>query len=424
MKESSSTPRNRRSAAAAAEINAIERITSKKKQKTDNSNDNPKRTATLQPQNLANMPPLINLGKLIRGTLVKRPSATIKSPYVADVSLCPLANNKNNQTKQKMKKNISTDNVEKFALAHAPALDVGGLCSVGAEVHMTERPPGGKTSHAIELVKSSGKDDSEKGVLIGAHPRLGELIALEVLKRGLLKDALPLENGFAIGPVDEMIESKTKEEAKKRKLQAKNGDRTDVKPINNSSIEDETVNDDESTKSKIYLKQQATLGDSRVDFEMTLTNPLHQMNHRVIFEVKNVVCADYEAGTEPVKMGTNHCVVVAPASDGNYTYRRSALFPWARTRGQTFEGKKVCSERALKHLRNLESLTENNVTTVVLFIVNREDCESVRACHEACPVFKEVLESVVKAGVKALGVRVRWTEDGECFYDGLVPVQV
>jgi len=34
-----------------------------------------------------NMPPLLTLGRLIRGTLIKRPSATIKSPYVADVKI-------------------------------------------------------------------------------------------------------------------------------------------------------------------------------------------------------------------------------------------------------------------------------------------------------------------------------------------------
>ena len=38
--------------------------------------------------------------------------------------------------------------------------------------------------------------------IVGAHPRLGELIAEEVLKRGLLRNALPLDNGFEIGPVN------------------------------------------------------------------------------------------------------------------------------------------------------------------------------------------------------------------------------
>lgn len=67
-----------------------------------------------------NMPPLLNLGKLMRGTLVKRPSSTVRSPYVADVSL-------NKET----------------VLAHAPALDVGGMVSFALQylhnvlVHIT-----------------------------------------------------------------------------------------------------------------------------------------------------------------------------------------------------------------------------------------------------------------------------------------------
>jgi len=351
------------------------------------------------------MPPLINLGKLVRGTLLKRPSTMIKSPYVADVTLlCP--------SKKKDSESGAT------VLAHAPALHVGGLCSVGAEVYMSERPEGGKTSHAIELVRTSGGKGFGDGVLVGAHPRLGELIALEVLKRGLLKDEISLGNGFSIGPVDLMIESKTKQQVKERdaKLEYSRAE------YNDNEMESETLTN--ARKSIIHLKQQATLGDSRVDFEMSITDPVQNINHRVIFEVKNVVCADYEKGTEPEKKGDNHCVIVAPASNGEYTYRRTALFPWSRSRSQTFEGKKVCSERALKHLRNLESLMSDNVTTVVLFIVNRADCESMRACHEACPVFKETLESVVKSGVKALGVRVKWSDDGKCFFDGFIPVRI
>ena len=145
--------------------------------------------------------------------------------------------------------------------------------------------------------------------------------------------------------------------------------------------------------------------------------------------MKNVVCADFESGTEPTPSGPGDCVVVAPPITGtsiNDTrgYQRSALFPWGRTRGQKFDGRPVVSERACKHLRNLQSLVDDDVTPVVLFIVNRSDCESVRACHEKCPVFAEILEDVVGSGVKALAIRVRWTEDGKCFFDGIIPVHL
>jgi DNA-binding sugar fermentation-stimulating protein len=356
----SSTSNKKRCVSTAADIpdkrSVITKSSAKSLQKTSDVNDKPL---------------LLNLGTLVKGTVLNRPSTTIKSPYVADVSLPH-----------------STT-----ALAHAPALDCAGMCVSGKEVYLSCRPAGGKTSHAIELVESDALAKGGDAVLVGAHPRLGELIALEILKRGLLKDVLALNGGFQIGPVDDVIAGSPKKVAK-------------------SNI----VDDMASNRQRISLKQQVTMG------EMIIQN--QKKSHRVIFEVKNVVCADYEKGTEPVKTGANHCVVVAEPREGA-PYRRTALFPWAKSRSQTFEDKKVCSARALKHLKNLHDLAgDKDVTPVVLFIVNRSDCESVRACHEACPTFRDVLEEVTREGaVKALAVRVRWTEDGNCYFHGIVPVQ-
>ncbi|KAL9181034.1 hypothetical protein ACHAXT_009839 [Thalassiosira profunda] len=342
----------------------------------------------------AEMPPLLHLGKLVRGTLVKRPSAAIKSPYVADVALL------------NGKKKASAETV----LAHAPALDVGGMCVPGSEVCLSRRPPGGKTSHSIELGRGAPLAATGPGVLVGVHPRLGESVAEEVLRRGLLRDALSLPKGLELGPV--------------------NGGATKSGSPKKAETDDESSINNNTNTTTIDLRRQVTLGDSRVDFQMTLSrNAPMSKTHTIIWEVKNVVCADYEAGTEPAITGPGHCVVVAPSSTktkgkGKGGYQRAALFPWGRTRGQTFEGSKVVSERACKHLRNLQALRSKDVTPVVLFVVNRADCESVRACHERCPVFAEVLAEAVKGGVKALAVRVRWTEGGECHFDGVIPVTV
>ena len=352
------------------------------------------------------MPPLLNLGKLVRGTLIKRPSASIRSPYVADVSI------------GKGKKSTSST-----ILAHAPALDVGGMCISGSEVYLSKRSGEGKTSHSIELVRGAPLDDGN-GVLVGAHPRLGESIAEEILKLGLLEDALTLKGDFVLGPVnsiDEIKKGSPKKQSPKKKLKSND---TDHEMADASVTTQQQVATDTT---KISMRQQVTLGDSRADFQMTLTNP-DGKSHRVIVEVKNVVCADYEAGKEPTPLSPGHCVVVAQppstckSEDGKEGYQRTALFPWGRTRGQKFEGKTCVSERACKHLRNLQSLLDEDTTPVVLFIVNRSDCESIRACHEKCPVFAEVLAEAVNTGVKALAVRVRWTEEGECFFDGIVPV--
>ena len=75
--------------------------------------------------------PLLSLGKLYQGTVLRRPSKHNKSPYVADVKL---------------------DNGGAEIIAHAPFLDLGGLMKPGTVVRMKESKPGGKTSHSIQLV--------------------------------------------------------------------------------------------------------------------------------------------------------------------------------------------------------------------------------------------------------------------------------
>merc|ERR1711994_667583 len=75
--------------------------------------------------------PLLSLGKLYQGTVLRRPSKHNKSPYVADVKL---------------------DDGGNEVIAHAPMLDLGGLIRPGTVVRMKESKPGGKTSHSIQLV--------------------------------------------------------------------------------------------------------------------------------------------------------------------------------------------------------------------------------------------------------------------------------
>jgi DNA-binding sugar fermentation-stimulating protein len=162
-----------------------------------------------------------------------------------------------------------------------------------------------------------------------------------------------------------------------------------------------------------------------------------------LIEVKNVVCTDVKANLAPKKRGINHCVIVSETEP----YSRTALFPWGRV-GQTFEGNKVVSERAIKHLRNLANLssmpsslsssspttrTSSSPTTttsstnfngIVLFVVNRSDCESMRACHEACPIFASELKAAVDKGCTVVSFKVHWTTDGKAYFDRIVPVKL
>ena len=343
--------------------------------------------------NNVNDAPLLDLGTLIEGIVIKRPSSTIKSPYVADVQLA----------------HAGPD--DPVVLAHAPALDVGGLCSPGSTVLMKARPPGGKTTHSIELVVADGPNGEEDAVLVGAHPRLGEELAEKVLRKGLLEDYI----GFAGASFDAPATPK-KKSPKKAKGKSGPGDVADV------DHEHEYGN----MKPGIYIKKQITYGDSRVDFELSrVEEEAQKATHvaKALIEVKNVVCSDYFSAHAPEKKNSNHCVLINVEEEESQ-YKRNAIFPWGRVQ-QEFEERKVVSARAIKHLRNLVDIGKGKaVQPIVLFVVNRSDCELVRACHEQCPMFAEELTNAQKNGVLVKAFRVRWSKDGKAYFDGIVPVDL
>ena len=167
------------------------------------------------------------------------------------------------------------------------------------------------------------------------------------------------------------------------------------------------------------LRRQVTYGDSRVDFELTDYSQGDKTKARSLVEVKNVVCSDVAASLAPEKTGPNHCVITSESEE----YSRTAIFPWGRI-GQTFEGNKVVSERAIKHLRNLGNLTatDEHMNAIVLFVINRSDCEHMRACHEQCPTFAAELKKTAEKGVLVTSFRVRWTREGKAYFDGIIPV--
>jgi len=314
---------------------------------------------------------LLDIGPLVKGTLIKRPSSTIKSPYVADVEL-------------------PSPNKNKSILAHAPALNVGGLCIPNKPVYLSTRDnkkSDSKTSHAIELVVSLGCTPSDPDVLVGAHPRLAELLVEKVLNLGLLQDVLEF------GSITEVRTKATK----------------------SNKDEELALKDDD-----VILRRQFTYGDSRIDFAIQAPSKLY------LIEVKNVVCADYHESNAPEKSkkSDDRCVITSDVPID--TYKRSALFPWGKV-NQKFEGKKVVSERAIKHVRNLATFvnTVDNdmvVQPIIIFVVNRDDCGKMRLCHEACPTFAQEVGIAREKGVIVIGFSVRWGRDGKAYFNGIVPV--
>ena len=58
--------------------------------------------------------------------------------------------------------------------------------------------------------------------------------------------------------------------------------------------------------------------------------------------------------------------------------------------------------RSLKHLRELEAMVAEGDRSVVLFVVQRTDCDAFTACHELDPAFARGLDHAADAGVEVL----------------------
>lgn len=73
----------------------------------------------------------------------------------------------------------------------------------------------------------------------------------------------------------------------------------------------------------------------------------------------------------------------------------------SRTKGLA-EFPDCVAARSSKHLRELEAMAAAGERAVVLFVVQRTDCESFRACAELDPKFAAALDQAAAAGVEVL----------------------
>jgi len=110
---------------------------------------------------------LLNIVNLIEGTIVKRPSAKCKSPYVAD---------------------ILDENGEEV-IGHTASLGCCGLADAGANVLMNPNQNGKKQqtsicSHKVQLAifKERGEE-----IIIGIHPKLAEELVESCIKNNVLQ---------------------------------------------------------------------------------------------------------------------------------------------------------------------------------------------------------------------------------------------
>ena len=341
---------------------------------------------------------LFDLGPLEAALVVARPSKVIKSPYVADVLLLrdidpaklseykaqilrlqsaapkggaaspTKAQQKRDADEQRMaiQSYLETLTTTRH-LAHAPSLDCAGTVVPGATVWLTPAASAtAKTAYTIQLCSElrGAKGSDTVAVTVGYHPSLAER-AFQALAE---KDDEFLEKDLGLS-------------------------RSDL----------------------LGTSSQKTFGSSRVDFVLETQDKL------LLVEVKNVVGAEYEAGSVP---SARSPIGVYPVPPGP----RHAIFPHGTS---TKSDLGVISDRAIKHIHELTELqgtassssSGKQIQSVVVFIVNREDCTAFRPCHEADAVFAQCLQKAQRKGVKLVAKELLWgLVSGSCSAGRSLPV--
>jgi sugar fermentation stimulation protein A len=73
-----------------------------------------------------------------------------------------------------------------------------------------------------------------------------------------------------------------------------------------------------------------------------------------------------------------------------------------RRSGTLAEFPDCVAARSLKHLKELEAMVAEGDRAVVLFVVQRTDCDSFSTCHELDPAFSQGLDHAAEAGLEVL----------------------
>jgi len=119
---------------------------------------------------------LIKLDNLVEGTVIKRPSKFIKSPYVADV--IPLS--------------LENEVVKNQVLAHTASLGCCGLADTNATILMSLVPNSKSKNKNVDKLKCEYRvylsvlREKNVEIIIGIHPKLAEELTETALKSNYL----------------------------------------------------------------------------------------------------------------------------------------------------------------------------------------------------------------------------------------------
>ena len=118
-----------------------------------------------------------NFNFIHQASIIKRPSKTSKTPYVADIIL-------------------NNDETNTETMGHCPALGCCGHADAGCNVLVSTLDGDKKVcSHRVELaIFTETKHDKDYSVIIGINPKLAENIAESCLKANLVKNLINIKS--------------------------------------------------------------------------------------------------------------------------------------------------------------------------------------------------------------------------------------
>jgi len=112
--------------------------------------------------------------------------------------------------------------------------------------------------------------------------------------------------------------------------------------------------------------------------------------------------AGYDVHRREVRYGLNSRVDFLLTAPGRPQAWLEVKNCHLRREGTLAEFPDCVAARSLKHLRELEAMVAGGDRAVVLFVVQRTDCDAFAACHDLDPAFARGLDLAADAGVEVL----------------------
>ena len=112
--------------------------------------------------------------------------------------------------------------------------------------------------------------------------------------------------------------------------------------------------------------------------------------------------AGYATHRREVKYGTNSRVDFLLEAQGRPRAWLEVKNCHLRREGALAEFPDCVAARSLKHLRELTAMVEAGDRAVMLYVVQRTDCDAFAACHDLDPAYARGLAEAARAGVEVL----------------------